>query len=112
VTSLPGSFSAYTTFPWSIIIANLAIRSPVVQHMLFENLVSGSLRNSCRISQRGFPSSERKGMVAYNIIPLDPIRLAPGTHDPSIVESQDGYYIDSLLLDLVQVLDITGKMLD
>lgn len=53
VTSRPGSFSAYTTLPWSMIMAYLAVRSPVDQPRLFENLASGSLRKSCGLHQQG-----------------------------------------------------------
>ena len=46
VTSRPGSFSAYTIFPLSIIIAYLAVLSPILHPMFFENLASGSVMNS------------------------------------------------------------------
>lgn len=47
VTSLPGSFSAYTTLPWSTIIAYRAVRSPLSHPRLLENAVSVSDRKSC-----------------------------------------------------------------
>jgi len=50
--------------------------------------------------------------VTHDIIPLDPIRLTPSAHDPSIIEGNDGNDIDTFGLDLREVLDIAGEMLD
>ena len=47
----------------------------------------------------------------YNIITLDSIRLAPRTHNPRIVERNDGYDINSLALDRGQVVDVAGEVL-
>lgn len=47
----------------------------------------------------------------HNIIILNPVRLAPRTHDPGIVERNDGHDVDALGLKRRQVLDVAGEML-
>jgi len=47
-----------------------------------------------------------------NIIILDPIGLAPRTHDKGVVERQDGDDVDLLALDLIELLDIARQMAD
>jgi hypothetical protein len=46
----------------------------------------------------------------YNIITLDPIRLAPRTHNPRIIERNDRHDIDALRLDRREVLDVAREM--
>jgi hypothetical protein len=49
VTSRPGSFSAYTILPLSMMAAYLAVRSPMVQPNFFEKSVLESERKSCYV---------------------------------------------------------------
>jgi len=46
----------------------------------------------------------------YNIITLNPIRLAPRTHNPRIIERNDRHDIDALRLDRREVLDVAREM--
>ena len=52
------------------------------------------------------------GKSSYNIVALDTICLSPSTHNPRIVEGYDCYNIDSLSLELLDVLNIAWKMPD
>ena len=41
---------------------------------------------------------------------MNPVRLAPCTHDPSIVHGNDDHQIDTFALDIVQMFNIAGQM--
>ena len=49
--------------------------------------------------------------IVYNIIPLDTVGFAPGTHDKRVVESNDCNNIDAFRLNLGEILDIAWQML-
>jgi hypothetical protein len=53
----------------------------------------------------------KRGNLTYDIIVLNSIRLAPSTHNPRIIESDDSHDIDTLGLDRRQVLDVAWEML-
>ena len=131
VTSLPGSFSAYTTLPWSRTMAYLAVRSPMVQPIDCENLVPGSLRKSYTQDSRGqhlrmvqvmrrgpedlaVANGEIQMTVSdprtHNIIAFYTIGLSPRTHHPSIIESDHGHHVHAFVLDGLQVLDVRWEM--
>ena len=54
------------------------------------------------------PQDERE----YQVVALHLVHLAPGTHDEGIVRGNDGHHVDALLLQLGQVLDVAGDMVD
>ena len=43
---------------------------------------------------------------------LDPLRLTPRRHHMGIVERQHRHHIPAFTLDLIQLLDVAGQMLD
>lgn len=81
--------------------------------MLSENLASGSERNSCGnqyIAIRCLCEPPRKN--TYNIVIFHLIGLSPGAHDEGVIRCDDSDNLDALFLQLGQVLDVSGNVVD
>ena len=81
--------------------------------MLPENLASGSERNSCNnqyIAIQSFYRPSRED--TYNVIALDLVSLSPGAHDEGVIRCDDSNDLDALFLQLGQVLDVSGNVVD
>lgn len=64
------------------------------------------------VSSASHLSMDRYGSCGtYDIIPLNLIRLSPRTHHKRIVRRQDSNDIDTLFLELREVLDVPGDVL-
>lgn len=85
------------------------------QPMALENFASGSERKSCGYQCQQEESSSSRGEAAeqsYNRVIHHFVGFAPGAHDEGIIEGDNGNDIDPLLLELGQVLDISGQVVD
>ena len=80
--------------------------------MLLENLASGSVRKSYFENQYWSQKCVRRGCAAHYVISADSVRLAPGTHNERIIESNDRDNVNPFLTELGQVVDISWNVVD
>ena len=102
-----------------MIMAYLAVLSPNVQPMLFENLVSGSLRNSYNahvslccaqtLSSSNLRLPELLGKVLTISSPLMPFALPHALMTHASLKARTD--INRLALDLIQIFNVPGEML-
>ena len=97
--------------------AYLAVRSPMVHPILFENFVSASDMNSChvvRISTDSYILVDDRvyhdSNDTHDIVALDPVRFSPGTHHPRVVECNSNYEVYPFSFEVLQMIDEAGKM--
>jgi hypothetical protein len=48
--------------------------------------------------------------ITYNVVALDLVDLAPSAHDPAVIVSNEGHNVNSLVLELLELLDIGRQM--
>jgi hypothetical protein len=58
------------------------------------------------------PPSDRKAESTYNRIVLDPVRLAPSSHDPLVVARNEDDLVHTRRLEFVKVVDVRRDVRD
>lgn len=77
--------------------------------MLLEKRASGSERKSCDLSA-GAQWGSGRGRRTYEVITSDVVGLTPGAHDVGIVVGKDGNNVDTLGLELGELLGVLGDV--
>lgn len=78
--------------------------------MLTLGAENGGVWLDCRGEGGDRNKKERGRGGTYNIVTLDAICFSPGAHDEGVVVRNDGDDINTLGFELVEVVDVAGKM--